>query len=285
MSTVPGVENSTLADFEVVGSLAYEVNDVLQVGAGVRIGYGLFDSTVHNQPLDATVNMSGLGLGGVFGVMVHPMTGLQIGASYRTPMSISYAGGATVQLATPTQVNAKATVTWPQVGTLGASYRPPTLQHLRVAVEGDYYDWSSIPELRVDLSDMLPSSILLTRFHQAFAVHAGAEYLLTQNLALRGGATWDSNAIPDITANRVFMDGDKYVFDVGASYMATSSIRLDAAADVIPPLSSRDVPDNASAAGCSTPTAPTCRSDLTNSAPGKYTATVVTLMFAGAYVF
>lgn len=270
--SVNGVENTQLADLEIVPSIGYQVNDLLSIGVGLRVGYGLFSSTVHNLPTDASLSMSGLGVGYVLGAMVRPLDGLQIGASYRSSLGIDYNGSASIAEnpppAPPIQADGSFHVDWPSFASLGGSYRPPALPALGLAAEADWTGWSSMQSLDIHLNGP-PGVSNYLRFRDGYALHGGAEWSFGPRLAVRGGVTWDEGVIPDATLSRVFLDSNKWVVDLGASWQILRAFRLDAALDVLNPFGTAVVvPD-----------------DGINANPGSYTAKVYTFLLAGAYSF
>ena len=67
-----GISATQILDFELTPTLAYQVNDVFSVGAGLRIGINSFsvNDTERRSPPRSTARASGIG--GILGVMVRP---------------------------------------------------------------------------------------------------------------------------------------------------------------------------------------------------------------------
>ena len=94
-------------------------------------------------------------------------------------------------------------------------------------------------------------------------------------LALRGGVLFDQNAVPDLTIQRQYLDGNKLGVAAGGSYQVASRVIVDVTADVAGG-PTRKVPDNSS-------TVPTGWGAQVNFAPGEHAGQVFTLA-AGARI-
>jgi long-chain fatty acid transport protein len=173
-------------------------------------------------------------------------------------------------------VTFNADLHWPQKAMAGIAVKP--IPKLKVAGQIDWTDWSSFQEILVHLSTGTDFSFPQD-FHDAFAVHLGAEYQLNQKLAVRGGYTYDGNAVPDRTIDRQYVDDVKHLIAVGGSYVVNDMISLDAAFEILLPLAARTVPDNSTLPGH------LGRNDLNNIAPGKHLGRLYTTALAATFAF
>ena len=70
---IPALDYNRDAVFEVVAGASYRANDVLSVGAALRVGYGLFDIEATAKPLDTIIHASGIGVGATLGALLTPI--------------------------------------------------------------------------------------------------------------------------------------------------------------------------------------------------------------------
>lgn len=243
----PALDHTTTAVLELVPGVAYEVNDFLAVGAAFRLGFGIFSVEATKLPADGEFSAFGVGAGASVGIMLRPARGLQVGLAWRSPLTTSTSGSGKLDLAGNgqfTSVDVAHKQEWPQQLSLGVSFRlTPTL---RLSAQGDWTDWSRVNQIVVEFPGQ-PGLTQLTTFrvdfHDNYAVHGGAELELSPRVALRGGYTFDTNAVPDRTIERQYLDGPKHAVALGGGYQLARSWRIDTAFEYIFG-SVRTVPDN-----------------------------------------
>jgi long-chain fatty acid transport protein len=232
-----GILSTTIADLEVTPALAYQVTDVLSIGAALRIGVGLFDVDDSESSFHAKLSMNGVGVGGAFGVMLRPHWRVQIGAVYRTSLGIDYSGNGTLALSTgmPNGASGKLHVDWPQSAGLGIAVWP----HKRVVVsaQADWTGWSSIQRLELNLEGIGPQTRFM-RYRDTFAAHLGVQAAITRFLVARVGYTFDGNAISDRDMRRENEDANKHTFGFGLG-LHFWKLFIDAAFEALLPTSPR----------------------------------------------
>jgi long-chain fatty acid transport protein len=233
-----GLISTTIADLEVTPALAYQVTDVLSIGAALRIGVGLFDVNDIESAFSAKLSMTGVGIGGSLGVMMKPHWRVQIGAVYRTPLSIDYAGDGPVTITGATS-NKKGTlhVDWPQSAGLGIAVLPH--QRVMVSAQADWTGWSSVQRLDVSIDGLVPQTKYM-RYKDTYAFHLGVQAAFTRFLLGRVGYTFDSNAIPDRTMRRENQDADKHTFGFGVG-LHFWKLFIDLAFEALLPTSPRTI--------------------------------------------
>lgn len=233
-----GILNTTISDFELTPALAYQITDVLQVGAGLRVGINSFVINDIESAFSAKLSGSGVGIGGILGLMARPHRLVQLGAVYRTPLSASISGSGDVAvaggMAMPKDFGLR--VTWPQSAALGVTLFP----HRRIlaTVQADWNGWSSIQKLSVDLGGLVQAKQM--RYMDSYAVHAGVQGVITRFLLLRLGLAVDSNAIPDRTVRRENQDGFKATVAGGVG-LHVWKVFVDASFEAFLPLGERVV--------------------------------------------
>jgi len=242
--------------FVVNPTVAYKVNDLLSIGAGIDFMYGqakLSQAGVVRlgaAPLDQ-VNIFQLDLDGDgtawgynFGVLLTPTENLKVGASYRSSFELEI-DDADVHLGninntipfvpnpapppaafTAAQVfggstyntEASTTIDLPATLALGVAY---IRDRLTVEVDLDWTFWSNFETLVIDIRDnnpLLPDAERRQDWDDVVGVNVGAEYRVSDPLALRLGFRWDPSPVPAETMSPLLPDSDRLFYCAGAGY-------------------------------------------------------------------
>ena len=237
-------------------TVAFKINEVLSVGAGIDFMYG---KAKLNQtgvvrlgaaPLDQ-VNIFQLDLDGDgtawgynFGLLLKLTENLRIGANYRSPFALDIKGGdvnlsninstvpfvpnpapppATLSAAqvfggTSFATKAGTTIRMPATFALGASY---TIGKLTVNADADWTFWSSFKTLDIDFqrnTGLLPDVSRPERWKDVVAARIGGEYRVTDPLALRLGFVYDPSPVPADTLGPLLPDSNRLFYSAGAGY-------------------------------------------------------------------
>ena len=236
MPKVLGISATQISDLEVTPTLAYQVSDVFSVGAGLRIGINSFSVTDTESAYTTSLSGSGVGVGGIMGIMLRPHRLVQIGAVYRTPLSVSISGSGPLAVGTamPTSKDFGLNITWPQSAGLGVTVYP--LRRLLASVQADWTGWSSVQQLAIDIGGLIVPKEM--RYMDTYTVHLGVQGVITRFLVARLGWAYDSNAIPDRTSRRENQDGPKDTVAAGLG-VHFWKIFLDGAFEVLLPSAGR----------------------------------------------
>jgi len=282
--------NSTRnAVIEVVPGVAYEISDEIAIGMAFRIGFGLFDANTTSKPTTSDLSATGFGVGATFGLMVRPTSSLNIGAVYRTSLTNQTSGSGTLTLSQSNilDVDVQVDQTWPQQAGIGVAWWATGA--LRLMAELDWTNWSRLDTLHVNFPGQEGfNQTFLLDWTDSIGLHGGAEYTVNDQLAVRAGVTYDTNAVPDSTIERQFFDDDKLMAAVGGSYLIAGAWRVDTAFEAGIPLGARNVPDNFDELGSWTNfgtgvgVSPQSRA---NSSPGKHESSLYTFELALQYLF
>ena len=235
---VNGLVSTQITDFELTPTLAYQISDVMAIGAGLRIGINNFSVNDSEPSFTANLSGSGVGLGGLFGVMLRPHRLVQIGAVYRTPLSASISGNGPIQLTGSNMGSSKdfsMNISWPQSAALGVTVFP----HKRIlaTVQADWTGWSSVQKLAINITG-LPAQNREMRYQDTYTIHAGVQGVITRFLVARVGGSIDSNAIPDRTVRRENQDALKGTVAAGLG-VRVWKIFIDGAFELVVPTSGR----------------------------------------------
>jgi long-subunit fatty acid transport protein len=259
---------------EIVPGFAYRFDEHFSFGAALRVGIGLFSLDATALPLDSKGSAMGVGLSYTGGVVVTPVPTVKIGLTWRGPLTIRTNGSGRVEFdppLTPSDENIEHTQQWPQQLSLGVGILPRP--GLRLAAQLDWAGWSRVDEIKVEFPDR---PTLDQRYpvdwNDNYSVRAGGEYMVTPTVAVRGGAYFDSSAVPDRTIERQYLDDAKFGVSAGTS-VRFGAWRGDLALDVVLP-GSRTVDDNRTEVGP--------WPERANVAPGDHEGSVYSLAFAVA---
>ena len=218
-------------------TIAFKVNDMLSFGFGVDWMYGkaILERTPWNPALlpagqngnafDLKLDGDGDAWGYNFGVLLKPTKNLRIGANYRSPFNLKIKDGdVTVSNVSPgapgfaaaNGTKASVTVGMPATFALGASY---TMGRLTVNADADWTFWHSYSSLPINFeSSALPDSNAPKNWNDVVAGRFGAEYRVTDPLALRVGFAYDPSPVPSETMGPELPDADRLNYMVGVGY-------------------------------------------------------------------
>jgi long-subunit fatty acid transport protein len=204
--------------------------------------------------------------------MLRPTKALSIGLTWRSGMNISTQGSGTAdfQANTPTTVNVQQVQHWPMQAALGAAVKAGAV---RLAAQLDWTQWSKFDQLLIEFPDQpLNNQVFDLSWHDNFAVRGGVE-VATGFGAVRAGAYYDTNAVPDRTIEREYLDSNKIGVAAGGTGVF-GAWRIDGAVDFTLP-GTRTVKDNSADYQF-----PGGTWQFANVSPGDYHGYVVTVELA-----
>jgi long-chain fatty acid transport protein len=217
-------------------TVAFKVGDALSVGAGIDYMWGR--AKLEQTPVASVGNLYNFSLKGDgdawgynFGLLLKPSANLRIGANYRSPFNLTikngdatisslnpvYGTGALGQV--PSSTQGSTTVAMPATFALGAAY---TIGQLTVEADADWTFWHSFTNLPITFQrnaiPTLPNVVNDRQWKDVCAVRVGAEYRVTDPLALRVGFVYDPSPAPAGTLGPDLPDADRLNYMVGAGY-------------------------------------------------------------------
>jgi long-chain fatty acid transport protein len=209
-----GLLSSQFLLFELAPALAYQITDVLSIGASLRIGINSFSTNTVENAFAARLSLTGVGIGASLGIMIRPHRMVSIGAVYRTPLSATLTGGGDVTVGGMNE-NRSATMsfTWPQSAGLGIAVRPHA--RLLLSVQGDWTAWSAVQSLAIEVAGFGAPTVRRYRLGDAFGLRFGGQVFVHRMVAIRVGYLVESSAVPDETVRRENQDGLKMTLGGG----------------------------------------------------------------------
>ena len=232
--------------------LAFKLSDKVMFGATLNINYGSFETAQYGGSAEIltglpapyppalyfdlgqqTLDMTGWGIGATFGLMVKPSDMFSLGVTFRTPFKIPFKGQTTVagipQLAAyvgplDDTADVEADVTWPMWLCAGIAVKP--IDALTLTFDAQYTQWSKVDEIEIIFTDpiwnhlmeMSEGNKLVLQWDSKVVFRFGAEFMATENFALRGGYYRDPSPAPDATMNVLLPIADFNCFAFGIGY-------------------------------------------------------------------
>jgi len=240
------IELMTLA---VNPTVAWKVNDMLSVGAGLDFLYGKArlekTGVVFLGPPVNNLNIFKLDLDGDgtawgynVGLLLTPSRQVRVGFAYRSPFHLQIKDGdvtlfgidntvpfvppgvtaATVFGGTSFTTKGSTTLNLPATAALGVAY---TRDRLTLEADVDWTFWHSYRALDIDIRDnkaLLPDSHTPKDWNDTAAFYVGGEYRVTDPLALRLGFRYDPTPVPAATMGPELPDADRLYYCAGAGY-------------------------------------------------------------------
>jgi long-chain fatty acid transport protein len=216
----------TIIDINPVVSLRVLSN--LSVAVGMNVMRGAVDIT-NGLPTDATdtVRIGGTawGLGANIAILYKlAPEQFHLAATYRSRVKLNFAGRAHFETTEPVFSSqlfdqpGKASLTLPDLITLGAMYRPTPA--LRIGLDGQLVMWSTYRDVPVDFSNpVTPDSGFRPHYHNIVNVRLGAEWSAPlPGLKLRAGFVYDPSPAPASGLSPSLPDAVGLDFCLGVGY-------------------------------------------------------------------
>jgi long-chain fatty acid transport protein len=219
--------------------VAYKFNDQLSVSAGPVFAWGdvriVRFASLAPFAGEAKVSLKGDGTAWGFtaGLLYKPSNELQLGLSFRSPTKFKFEGDAVSEgpsafASRLPSGNITSEVTMPMNLTLGAAYFP--MKDLTVTADFQYVGWSSYDKLAVDFENTAITDISTPRdYKNNYIIRLGAEYNVTDDLALRTGIFYDKNPIKDELVDPTLPDADRIGLNIGVGYKLAPNVSIDIA--------------------------------------------------------
>jgi long-subunit fatty acid transport protein len=267
------IDNSQNAVVELVAGASYRVNERLSIGGSARLGYGLFRVMTTARPSDSQVQASGVGIGAALGAMWRASPRATLAASWRSGLSVQTTGDGAI--GADVSLPVEFTQRWPQSASVGVAIL--ATPDVTVATQLDWTQWSRLEQLDV----IFPTTTFVQTYpldwDDTYGARLGVEWRRRlssrRRLALRAGGYFDTNAIPDYTIERQYIDREKFGLSYGASF-GVGAWRVDFGGDLLGVVggSPRTVPDNSADVGGF--------GALRNVSPGEYSSKLLTFELA-----
>lgn len=238
---------SSLYTVDVSLAVAYRVFDDLSVGAGlnvqsidVRLMNAVPDTLAVGGPTVASDGRSVLrgddvSLGFNAGVLFKPLPGTRIGIHYRSAITHTLKGRASISglgddlAAAEGSVNAKAEIHLPDIVSLGVAQAVGS--RLTLLGEVQWFNWSRFGEVRVRPEGADADEIVLPQdYTDSWAFAIGGEYRWSDDLDLRAGVRYERTPTSDRYRSTTVPEGNNVSAGLGLSYELLEAVTIDLAA-------------------------------------------------------
>jgi len=213
------VDKSTMAIYNIVPTVAYQINDQLSLGAGLNIYYGdLLTRSVPLFPFPNELEFRGDGLaaGATVGLLWKPHWQHSFGVVYRSPFSLNFEGNVHLQgVFGPSAAN--LTMDFPQSVALGYAFRPAKKWKLEVDVEWTNWDTLNAVVLHAP-GTLADGTTTLFDWQDSWYYEFGTEYEINERWQVRAGYIFSENTVPDATFSPYLPDSDRHIFSVGLTF-------------------------------------------------------------------
>jgi long-chain fatty acid transport protein len=229
-------------------TVAWKINDVLSVGAGIDFMFGKAElvrtavsfGTPGLPPFGtnlfkAKLEGDGTAWGYNFGLLLTPSKNVKVGASYRSPFMLKIKDGDVTltdnvapfaAFGVPATSKADAKIWMPATAALGiaCTYGKTTLE-----ADIDWTFWSVFKSLPItNKSAALLSSNAAKNWKNVAAYRLGGQYQVSDPLAIRLGFVYDPSPVPWQTMGPELPDADRFNYNVGMGYKI-GNVTVDAA--------------------------------------------------------
>jgi long-chain fatty acid transport protein len=242
---------SSISDLAFTISGAYRINEQFSIGGGPVIDYlaARLTQAINIGPVaaltgDPAADLYGSNVNAGFnlGLLYQPTPSLRFGIDYRSRIAHTIDGTQSIFVppalgvlspATSASLNAlnsaaATKLTLPDSFTVDAYWQ--VTEKLALLSDVGWTDWSLIRSIvTVPTTPGVPVSVLTENWRNTVAVSIGANYQLTPQLMLQGGAGFDQSPVTDQNRTTRIPDANRFPIGIGAQYEILPNLTLQVA--------------------------------------------------------
>lgn len=212
---------------EVTPTVAYQINDQLSVGVGVRVMAfkAVYKSFVALTNRNGGLEGDGTGVGASAGITYKPDNKTEIGIGYRSTVQQDLSGNYTSPIS-GTVTPIKLRVMLPDSVTVGVKRK--LTDQWTVLAGYEWTNWSRIqfPVYYSQASGARISALPLG-YKDGWMASAGLEYAMNPQWTLRSGVAYEYSPIRDDTRGPRLPDNDRIWLSLGAGYQFNEKLNFD----------------------------------------------------------
>ncbi len=213
--------------------LAYRISDKFFLGVSLNANYGMMDLNTSAGTYQYSESGKGWGYGATLGILVKPTDKLSLGLSMKTASKVSLSGDITMEVMRvysallgteiPTTSGFTRDITWPMWVGAGISFRP--VDKLLLSADIQWTQWSKEDVIVTDYENSLWKLLFSTtpqkeeemvlHWKDTTQIRFGAEYMVSETIAVRAGYYMDPSPAPDETMNVLLPSFDFNVITFG----------------------------------------------------------------------
>ncbi len=228
---------SSIATVTLNPTVAWRASDVLSLAAGIDYLRAnmkmkrMMDQSLFGA-LDAasTIEADGDGWGYNFGALIRAGEELRIGAAYRSGVKVDYRGDLAIEGIAPAlqpvfggpsyRTGITTRNRFPDIWSLGAAYS--ATPKLLLAADVELVRWSSFKRMDLNIGLEAPPALVDSSapldWKDSWQLKIGAEYTVSEALALRAGYAFINTQVPDQTLEPGNPDADQHNISIGFGY-------------------------------------------------------------------
>lgn len=238
--------DSTKTELQVIDiqpTVAYKINDMISIGAGVNIAHSSADlrnRVILPGPTEGTSKLEGddWGFGYSAGIQLKPLPTTTIGLNYKSEVHHNLDGK--IEISTlagnifapgVASTPGSAKLTTPDHATLGIAH--DLNDRLTLQAQATWFGWNNFDAISAFRDSGALASSVQQGYQNTWAYAVGAEYKASEDWKVRGGMQFDETPTTDQFRTSRTPDGDRTWFSLGATYALTPGIDLDFAGTYI----------------------------------------------------
>lgn len=236
--------SSEVMSVNVTPTVAYKVNDMISVAAGIQVeylqirlksAYPLAASLTSSVP-STEVKGSSIGFGATAGITIKPMEGTEIGVGFRSavfhdldghfinPASVPFLG------VNSSRTGIEANVIMPEMVTLSAKQR--VFDKFRVLGTVEWTNWSRLGTVHLTATDGTTSNPtglpdLEFNYDDGWFFSVGGEYDFNEQVTLRAGVGYELSPIDEDIRSTRLPDNDRLWLSAGATWKPSEHLAFD----------------------------------------------------------
>lgn len=236
------VRETKIAATYVQPTFSYLLSKSFSIGAGPIIAFGKTYQTraipyaSNSGDVGEELNGNSVGFGANIGLYLRPNDEFSIGLTYRSSVKMKVKEGDVLfSNVPPSLVN-----DFPSTTSFSTNYTLPSVvslgigvnitRELLVGADINYTTWKSFDSLEFKFKNNSQLDFGRGAFYtNTFAFRLGAEYAITNRLALRIGGAYDMSPVSDNNLSPENPDADKFVFSAGGSIKIGEHLKVDLA--------------------------------------------------------
>lgn len=226
--------------------IAFNIIPEISIAAGLQIQYASAEFSNYDgelaTPTNQATNISGngWGVGGIFGVMFHPLKATYFGLSYRTPVKMNIEGTGNQWLlptgSTPITPGAPYNS---YISDASTSFRTPGVINFGITqditskwqVRGtvQYTMWGTLDKLTIDTpGGYSTSSTIQLGWKNSWLFSLGTDYKITPHWSVRTGVAYDQTPTVSETRDARMPDTNRIWVTFGGTYHVNDHFSIDA---------------------------------------------------------
>lgn len=221
---------SDIKTMDLGTSLAYRINDMWSVGAGISAikGEGEVGGTFPSRNLIAKhLQGDGWAWGWNVGALLELSKQTRIGLSYRHDVNLRLSGDAIIGTPSGQELKDTGSLDLPLPSTAELAAVHQLTDNLAIHGSMNWTNWSKFVQLEADLDNMSNMHIKDEHWEDSWRYAIGMTYQLTPQWQLRSGVAYDASPVPADRRTISIPDADRLWYSLGMGYQFTPNLTVD----------------------------------------------------------